>query len=683
MAVMLPSSGSSGTVTIENGGKVVDNVSAKIIYKTNWLFDEKSFLDIDTPPELIDVDAGINQIYQAFVIGNNAYACYQPNNSSYMNGICKLENDGWHKIVIFPVSNPVYISVQSGVVVYNNELHYFIPNTVDKSIDHYKWSMGDSTITYVDRTIPNSSYFSSYVGYPIVFNNKIYIPGILSTTNQYNWNRIAIWSGVNNYQYLTLSGISHYDVRCVVHNNELFVFGNNSSGNSTQAMKDVTVNLINTSNSVSKKATITTPIAGHFFPYVTDVNGTSRIVLLCGYNNTDGFKAYHYLVSTNKWASVTQIDPPGLDLSTGLSSDIVESMCYINITGQPTKLFRYKSNRNELYYAEDANGTYSEYYHITFTSSYFATRVVKYNGKMLLFGKAAAKTHNTVYEYLPSSGKWIQWADFKIPETMIDGSDNFYCQILNRVVSYRNSIYLIGFGSDNKRCYRLKSDKTWEEVEAIPCTCTRSTNATSQYGHVVVYDDCIYAMGLDGTSSSPKNAMYKYDGTNWITLSGVLLPDSGYTYAAACTVYHNKIYLFGGVVPSNGTYRNAIWTYDGTGWNQIGTLDRCVGFASVAIINDEIYLYSTYILDSTKSSDATANTNKNMKTVFKYNQTSNTLEEVTSLTFTCEHVSFSDDVSDFFMLFKSNEGITCSPITDKSGFSGKIATVNSIELEFS
>lgn len=145
------------------------------------------------------------------------------------------------------------------------------------------------------------------------------------------------------------------------------------------------------------------------------------------------------------------------------------------------------------------------------------------------------------------------------------------------VVNYNNEIHILGGGGSTTQNSHYRWNGTnWESVSTLPYAFVD--------GCAVVYNNEIHILG--GNNSGTNH--YKWNGFEWILVS--TLP---YTFArgAATVVFAaDRIVIGGG--QSGSTYYNNLYMWDGLAWTSIGPLPTKMAFGSLLDYKGELILVS-------------------------------------------------------------------------------------------
>lgn len=148
-------------------------------------------------------------------------------------------------------------------------------------------------------------------------------------------------------------------------------------------------------------------------------------------------------------------------------------------------------------------------------------------------------------------------------------------------VVYHNEIHILGsaiFDSTNTAHYKWDGTN-WSSVSTLPFSFTS--------GSAVVYNDEIHILGGNGNAdSNNKLKHYKWNGSSWVSVS--TLPYS--FYFGSAVVYNNEIHILGGDDNNGSATITNHYKWNGSSWVSASTLPYAFGSGSAVILNGEIHI---------------------------------------------------------------------------------------------
>lgn len=117
------------------------------------------------------------------------------------------------------------------------------------------------------------------------------------------------------------------------------------------------------------------------------------------------------------------------------------------------------------------------------------------------------------------------------------------------------------------------------------------TSVSFADARMTIWNNTIYALA--------NKQLFKFDGTNFVTVSGSTTPDVyGYQYGNICA-YNNELHIVGGA----NTKSTAHYAWNGTEWYEVSTLPVEMNLPALGVFNGELYaliLYNLYKWDGTE-----------------------------------------------------------------------------------
>jgi len=190
-------------------------------------------------------------------------------------------------------------------------------------------------------------------------------------------------------------------------------------------------------------------------------------------------------------------------------------------------------------------------------------------GNTVMFGGAVASLGYPSNETWVYDGQWTKLSPKTVPWGRYD------CDMVFDVVRKVGVMY----GGSQGAFSGPLLDETWEWDGTNWNRKYPANNPGGRKGYAAAFDlfrqrVVIYGGSLSNGLPNAVGDTWEYDGTDWTKVATANSPGPR---IGACMAYSwtlQKVVLFGGIEPQGGTGGDETWTYDGTNWTKLQTMNK-------------------------------------------------------------------------------------------------------------
>ncbi len=223
--------------------------------------------------------------------------------------------------------------------------------------------------------------------------------------------------------------------------------------------------------------------------------------------------------------------------------------------------------------------------------------IVAHNDKLYAFTR---NSDSTFARKVYSSTDGINW-------TFLANYSSSLPQYLNQVVSYNNKLW--SFGGVNPYGNPPLSNDIFTSSDGVNWIKVGNTSGTI-WGKMFVFNNKLYALGVQSGSSCTPSVHSTTDGINWTNLGNHNLPQNNCAINTNPVVFNNNLIITGGSV-SNGNIDSVFSSDDALNWIKIanGNLPAPVSSLSpTALHKGQIYVIGRFSEKVFKTSNPFTNT---------------------------------------------------------------------------